>query len=78
MEEMNKIPAREEIPAENKWAIEDLYPTQEDWEKDLSTLTQDRQELESFMGKLGQDGKTLCRYLKKTEEVNVKADRLGN
>ena len=78
MEEMNKILAREEIPAQDKWAIEDLYPTQEDWERELATLAQDRQELESFTGKLGQDGKTLYLYLKKTEEVNVKADRLGN
>ena len=67
MEEMNKILAREEIPAQDKWAIEDLYPTQEDWERELATLAQDRQELESFTGKLGQDGKTLYLYLKKTE-----------
>ena len=78
MEEINKIPAREEIPEADKWAIEDLYPTEESWERELETLTQDRQELESFAGKLGQDGKSLYRYLKKTEEVNVKADRLGN
>ena len=32
MEEIKKIPSRDQIPAEDKWAIEDLYPTDEAWE----------------------------------------------
>ena len=27
METMKQIPPREKIPAEDKWALEDLYPT---------------------------------------------------
>ena len=38
MEEIKKIPSRDQIPAEDKWAIEDLYPTDEAWEAELAAL----------------------------------------
>lgn len=78
MENIQKIPAREEIPPEDKWAIEDLYPTEADWERELETLQEDRGTLESFAGKLGSSGETLYRYLHTMEAMNVKAERLGN
>ena len=78
MEETKKIPAREEIPAEDKWAIEDLYATDEAWEQELSTISDDQTYLESFAGKLAQSGETLFAYLERTEQLNEKADRLGN
>ena len=77
MDEAKKIRNREEIPAEDKWAIEDLYGTDDAWEQDLKTVAEDETYLASFAGKLA-DPKNLCDYLKKSEELNVKADRLGN
>ena len=40
--EENKIRQRHEIPAEDKWAIEDLYATDEAWEAELATLAEDQ------------------------------------
>ena len=40
MEEIKKIPSRDQIPAEDKWAIEDLYPTDEAWEAELAALAE--------------------------------------
>ena len=78
MEMTNTIPSREEIPMEDKWALEDLYPTDADWEKELETLAQDREYLVSFAGKLGGSAKALYEYLDASEKLSVKADRLGN
>ncbi len=78
MEEIKKYTSREEIPLEDKWAVEDLYPTDEAWEKELATIAADQQELASFAGKLTDNGETLYAYLKKTEALNVKAGKLGN
>lgn len=78
MEETKKVPGREEIPAQDKWAIEDLYATDGLWERELATLQEDQAFLAGFAGKLAQDGQTLYAYLKKAEEVDVKARRLGN
>lgn len=78
MEEMKKIPTRDEISASDKWALEDLYPTDEDWKRELDTLTQDRETLMSFAGKLGSSGQALYAYLNLSEISGVKAEKLGN
>ena len=77
MDEVKKIPNREEIPAEDKWALEDLYATDAAWEEDLKTVAEDQAFLVSFAGKLN-DPESLFAYLQRSEELNVKADRLGN
>lgn len=76
--EQTKIRNREEIPQEDKWAIEDLYATAQDWERELESLNEDRDALAAYAGRLGESGETLCGYLTNMERVNVKADRLGN
>ena len=77
MDEAKRIPGREEIPEEDKWAMEDLYATDAAWEEDLKTVAEDQGYLASFAGKLTEPEK-LYAYLQRSEELNVKADRLGN
>ena len=76
--EENKIRQRSEIPAEDKWAIEDLYATDELWEQDLATIAEDQAYLASFAGRLAESPDTLCAYLERMEQVNAKAELLAN
>ena len=76
--EENKIRQRSEIPAEDKWAIEDLYATDELWEQELATISEDQQVLAGFAGKLADSADTLYAYLERMEQVNAKAELLGN
>ncbi len=78
MEDTRKIPLRDEIPARDKWAIEDLYATDDLWESELDTIAGDQETLAGFAGKLGESGETLYAYLCRMEQVNSKAERLGN
>ena len=78
MKEVNKIRNRGEIPTEYKWAIEDLFPTDEAWEEELNTVAQDQAVLEGFAGKLGQSAEDLYAYLKHMEQLKVKSNLLGN
>ncbi|MDO5545144.1 MAG: oligoendopeptidase F [Eubacteriales bacterium] len=78
METIKKIPAREEISAEDKWALEDLYPTDADWERELETLSKDRDYLASFAGRLCSSAESLHDYLDASEKLNVKAEQLAN
>ena len=78
MAETTKIRKRSEIPVEDTWAIEDLYATDEAWEQELSTLSDDEKVLTSFAGKLGESAENLYAYMEKTESVNAKAELLGN
>ena len=78
MEETKKIRKREEIPAEDKWAIEDLYATDEAWEQELATLAEDQSFLVSFDGKLAESAENLYVYLQRMEQLNAKAELLAN
>ena len=78
MEETNKIRKRSEIPTEDTWATEDLYPSDEAWEQELHTLEEDKKQLVSYAGRLAESGQTLFSFLEKTEQTNVKAKRLAN
>ena len=75
---MEPIRNRQDIPQKDKWAIEDLYPSDADWEKELETLDADAEKLASYNGQLGRSGQMLYEYLLAMEQLNVKADRLGN
>ncbi len=76
MEDM-KIRERQEIPQEDKWAIEDLYPSDDAWEADLATLEADKSTLESYAGRLGESGQTLYDFLRFEENMGLKLGRLA-
>ena len=78
MEDMNVIRKRAEIPVEDTWALEDIYPNDEAWELELSALSDDKTELEAFAGHLGDSGETLFCFIEKLESSNVRALKLGN
>ena len=78
MENNNRIPERSEIPAEDKWAIEDLFATDELWEQSLASLAEDQAYLTSFAGRLQDSPETLYAFLERTEQVNARAELLAN
>ena len=78
MDEIKKIPIREEISQEDKWALEDLYPTVDAWEQERQAMESLAGELKTYDGRLGSSGQELYGFLKKTEQLNVMAEKLGN
>ena len=78
MSEIKKIPLRSEIPVEDTWAVEDLYPTDEAWEQDLVAIREDGMKLTAYMGRLGESGQTLYDYFIQSEVLEEKGSRLGN
>ncbi len=76
--EENKIRARSEIPVEDTWATEDLYPTDAAWEAELASLENDKKQLAAYAGHLTDDPGKLLEYLHLAEQTNVKAGRLAN
>ena len=73
-----KIRQRHEIPVEDTWALEHLFASDEAWEAELATLEEDKAYLSAFAGKLGASAADLLAYLTRMEQVNVKAELLGN
>ena len=78
MAEIKTIPQRCEIDPADKWAIEDLYATDEAWYEDLKKFQAATGALSAFAGHLGDSPASLLDFLTKTEETLVLAHRLGN
>lgn len=78
MAEPSKIRKRSEIPQEDKWAVEDLFATDEAWEQALEELKTEEAALTAFAGHLGESGEMLYNYLHKMEEVNARGHLLRN
>ena len=78
MAETKRIPERSEIAEQDKWAIHDIYATDELWEADLQKAKDLIPTVSAFAGKLGGSAQNLLDYMKLTEEISVLADALGN
>ena len=78
MAETKKIPERSEVREEDKWAISDIYATDELWEADLEKAKKLTGEYAAFAGKLGQSAEQLLGYMELEEKVAFLADALGN
>lgn len=76
--EEKKIRLRSEIPAEDKWAIEDLYATDAAWEAELETLAADQAYMAGFASSLDTSAHKLYEYLERMEQVNAKVELLAN
>ena len=78
MSNSEAIRTRDQIPQEDTWALEDLYPSDESWEQALSALTARQSEAAAFAGKLGESGETLCAFLHLVEDVDGQSELLAN
>ncbi|WP_174612803.1 oligoendopeptidase F [Virgibacillus ihumii] len=69
-----ELPKRSEIPVERTWKLEDIFSTDEEWEKELHALKNDLPSIEKFQGKLAESAQNLYDVLKLQDELS---ERLG-
>ncbi|WP_047986168.1 oligoendopeptidase F [Ornithinibacillus californiensis] len=67
---------RSEVPEEQKWDLTDLFPTFEDWEKELQAVQADITEVTQYKGKLGNDAQTLLSCLTTLENYRERLVRV--
>jgi oligoendopeptidase F len=72
MQELKKgrIPKRDEIPEEYKWNLKDLYPDDQEWEKDFKKLKKILPQMGEYRGKLGSSADSLLKALQLDEEIS--------
>ncbi len=73
-----RIPQRKDIPAEDKWAIEDIYPTDEAWEQDFAKAKGFAEIVSGYKGKLCTDSAKLLEYLRTDDDMTVVLESLIN
>lgn len=71
----NILKSRDQIKKEDKWEIEKIYSSNDEWEKDFEKLKEDAPKIIEFKGKLN-DPKLILDYLKETEKNSRLAEKL--
>lgn len=69
MGEIEKLPARSEIAEADKWALEDLFLTDADWEAAVKQLEEQLAQLKGYAGKVSASADALYAYLMLADET---------
>ena len=71
-----QIPARADVAAQDKWAIHDLFATDDDWRAALAAAKEYIPRVQAFRGRLGESAQTLLAYLRLDDEISLAFDAL--
>ena len=74
--ETNKIPARADVPAKDKWAIQDLFATDDDWRAALAKAKEFIPRITAFRGRLAESGAALPSFFRLDDEISLAFDAL--
>lgn len=68
-EQTTGLPKREDIPVEETWDLEAIFPDTDAWERAFQKIKDLTAEAEQFKGKIGDSADTLLALLKKQDEL---------
>src|SRR5690625_1708633 len=68
---------RKDVPIEQTWDVSDLFPTYDDWTKELEAVQQDVINVTQYKGKLGDNAKTLLSALESYDTYLERIVRVG-
>ena len=49
---MSQLKSREEIPSSDKWCLEHIYASKQEWQDEMDELIRDMPAMEQYRGKL--------------------------
>lgn len=73
---VEKVLTREEVPTELTWRLEDIFASDELWEKEFEEVTALSDKAESYQGKLQQSAESLYEVLVYKDELTERLRRL--
>lgn len=74
MAETKTLPERKDIPLERRWRLEDIFTTDEDWERAYQSLEEDLPHIQTYQGTLGSSADQLYACLQLEDALS---ERLG-
>ena len=72
-----RLPKREEVAAELTWRLEDIYPDNEAWEKELGESVELADAAAAYEGRLAESAATLYEAVKAYDDCMLRMDRVG-
>jgi len=73
---LNELPAREQIDPKYRWRLEDIYPSDDDWETDYRRVEQGLGAIGEFKGRTGESAEALLKVLKLRDELEERFERV--
>ena len=73
----DKLPVREEVPAELTWRLEDIYPNEDLWEEELQEAGNIAAKVREYEGRLSESAQSFYNALKLYDDCALKLDRVG-
>lgn len=78
MQQNHTIRARSEVDSQDKWAINDIFETDDAWRAELARAKSYTQQAACYRGRLSESGKTLLEFLELDDEISLAVDALAN
>lgn len=76
MKDSNKLPRREEIEQKYKWKMEDMYETDDAWEKEYGYLENEIEKIAAYKGLLSNNEDTLLEALQLSDKISMMAEKI--
>ena len=73
----DRLPKREDIDVEMTWRLEDIYPDEALWEKELQEARTLAADIRKYEGRLGESAQNLYQALKLYDDCSLKLDRVA-
>ena len=74
--EANRIPERNEIPAEYTWDLIDIFESDEAWLSEYEALMHVPEKLAEYEGRLGGSAEALLEFLQLEDDISVRLEKL--
>lgn len=74
--QVKTLPSRDEIPVEDTWRLEDIFATDEDWEKEFAAIKELLPKAADYQGRLGESADVLYEALQFQDEVMMRLGKL--
>ena len=71
------LPRRQDVPEEEKWGVESVFPTLESWEAEYARVDGLPASFAAFQGRLGESAAVLAEALAHSEEVGMAARKVA-
>lgn len=73
---VKSLPKRSEIPVEETWRLEDIFPTDEAWEQEFQAVKGMIPKLSDYQGRLGESADVLYEVLQYQDELSMRLEKL--
>ena len=73
---VKKLPSRSEIKVEDTWKLEDIFASDDAWEKEFEEVKALIPQMEKFKGKLGESAQTLYDAFQEQDELTMRVSKL--